>query len=74
MNPTVIVIGDFPKPEAQCFDILYILLQESGMGISSFALRSFTLVALLKRATGVNHSCCSVLKEQWKSFALDALY
>ena len=32
-----------------------------GLGICSFA-----LVALLKRATKVNHSCCSLKKEGWK--------
>ena len=36
----------------------------AGLGIRSFALLSFALVALLKRATGANRSCRSLLKEQ----------
>ena len=36
-----------------------------------FALRSFALDALLNRAMGANHSCCSLLKE-W--FTLVGLY
>ena len=44
------------------------------LGIRSFALCSFTLVALLKRATEANLACCSLLKEQRDKFAPVALY